>query len=57
MLFDKNFDEDAAEDGLFTVEAGHFHTEQPVCGPLAETASALTGAYAEVYNSCAYRIL
>ena len=29
------------EDGLFTVEAGHYHTEFPVCRTLAETASAL----------------
>ena len=52
-----NMAEDAAEDGLLTVEAGHFHTEAPVCPALAETASALSGAYAEVWNSCAYRIL
>lgn len=52
-----NMAEDAAEDGLFTVEAGHYHTEYPVCRTLLETAAALTGAYAEIYDSCAYRIL
>lgn len=52
-----NMAEDAAEDGLFTVEAGHYHTEAPVCRVLADTASALTGAYAEIYDSCAYRII
>ena len=52
-----NMAEDAAEDGLFTVEAGHYHTEAPVCGSLMETAVALTGAYAEIWDSCAYRII
>jgi dinuclear metal center YbgI/SA1388 family protein len=52
-----NMAEDAAEDGLFTVEAGHWHTEAPVCAVLAELATGLTGAYSELYDSCAYRIL
>ena len=52
-----NMAEDAAEEGLFTVEAGHWHTEEPVCRVLAETASALTGADIELWNSCAYRII
>ena len=52
-----NMAEDAAEDGLFTVEAGHWHTEEPVCAVLAELAAGLTGAYSEQYDSCAYRII
>ena len=52
-----NMAEDAAEDGLFTVEAGHWHTEAPVCAVLSELATGLTGAYSEIYDSCAYRIL
>ncbi len=52
-----NMAQDAAEDGLFTVEAGHYHTEAPVCAVLEELAAGLTGAITERYDSCAYRIL
>ena len=48
---------DAAEEGLFTVETGHWHSEHPVCRILAEAAGALSGAPCSVYGSCAYRIL
>lgn len=52
-----NMAEDAAEDGLFTVEAGHWHTENPVCRVLCETAETLTGAQVRLYDTCAYRII
>ena len=51
-----NMAEDAAEDGLFTVEAGHYHTEAPVLPRLAELARSIAGAEAEITDSCAYRI-
>jgi len=34
---------DASEEGLVTVEAGHYHTEAPVCHELAEVVRAFTG--------------
>ncbi|MBE6569312.1 MAG: Nif3-like dinuclear metal center hexameric protein [Ruminococcaceae bacterium] len=34
---------DAAEEGLVTVEAGHYHTEAPVCHELAEVIRSFTG--------------
>ena len=34
---------DAAEEGLVTVEAGHYHTEAPVCHELAEVIRGFTG--------------
>ncbi len=48
---------EAAEDGIITLEAGHYHTEAPVCGVLAEVAKELTEAYVEVMDSCTYRVL
>lgn len=42
---------DAAEDGIAVISAGHFHTENPVCKTLAETAKQISGAYVEIYNS------
>ena len=51
-----NMAEDAAEDGLFTVEAGHYHTEAPVLGRLAELARILADAEVRLLDSCAYRI-
>ena len=53
-----NMAADAGEESeLYTVECGHWHSEQPVCQILAETAEALSGAEVSIYNSCAYRIL
>ncbi len=48
---------EAAEDGIVTVEAGHYHTEAPVCQVLANLAGELTGAEVEIMDSCTYRIL
>ncbi len=52
-----NIAADAAEEGLVTIEAGHYHTEAPVCRVLAENIKKLTGITAEFYHSCGYKIL
>ena len=52
-----NMAEDAAEDGLVTIEAGHYHSEAPVCRVLAKDILELTGIAAEFYDSCGYRII
>ncbi|MBQ4354745.1 MAG: Nif3-like dinuclear metal center hexameric protein [Clostridia bacterium] len=52
-----NMAQDAAEDGLLTIETGHYHSEAPVLEPLAALLEMLTGIKPEVYNSCAYRVL
>ncbi|MGN1346843.1 MAG: Nif3-like dinuclear metal center hexameric protein [Eubacteriales bacterium] len=52
-----NMAEDAAEDGLVTIEAGHYHSEAPVCRVLAEAVRDLTGIAAEFYDSCGYCII
>ena len=52
-----NMAEDAAEDGLFTVEAGHYHTEAPVLPRLCELARILADAEVCLYDSSEYRIL
>ncbi len=51
-----NAAEDAAELGLLTLEAGHFHTENPVCRVLADAVRELCGAETEWFDSCAYRV-
>ncbi len=48
-----NVAEAAAESGLAVIEAGHFHTEFPVCRALAKYVSSL-GLYAEVFRDCPY---
>ncbi|MBQ8641038.1 MAG: Nif3-like dinuclear metal center hexameric protein [Clostridia bacterium] len=48
---------EAAEDGIVTVEAGHYHTEAPVCGVLADVLRELSGAYVEIYDSCTYTVV
>ena len=45
-----NAAQDAAEQGLAVVEAGHFHTEFPVCERLLQLANEC-GAQGEIYNS------
>ncbi|MBR5365836.1 MAG: Nif3-like dinuclear metal center hexameric protein [Clostridia bacterium] len=50
-----NMAEDAAEDGLFTVEAGHYHSEAPVLPRLKELADTLTNAETVIVDTCAYR--
>lgn len=52
-----NMAEDAAECGLFTVEAGHYHTEAPVCAALCGIIGKITGTKPEIYDSCAYSVL
>ena len=51
-----NAAQDAAEAGFCVVEAGHYHTEAPVCGFLTETVRKL-GITADIYNSCAYTVI
>ncbi len=48
---------DAGEDGLVTVEAGHYHTEFPVCERLADLARRIAGAEAVILPSRKFRIL
>ena len=44
--------QDASEDGIVTIEAGHFYTEAPVCGILSFLAETVAGAEVEYYDSC-----
>ena len=46
-----NKSEDAAEDGIVTIEAGHYHTEVPVCEVLASFAKTIAGAETEFFDS------
>ena len=46
--------EAAAEQGFCIIEAGHYHTEFPVCAIVAEYIKSL-GLEAEVYAECPYR--
>jgi len=48
--------EAAAEGGFVIIEAGHYHTEFPVCEKLAEFISSL-GIKADVYNDCPNKFL
>ena len=43
--------EAAAEDGFVIIEAGHFHTEDPVCRALAEKLRGI-GLEAETFSTC-----
>lgn len=43
--------EAAAEDGFVIIEAGHFHTEDPVCRVLADKLIGI-GIEAETFNTC-----
>ena len=52
-----NMSEDASEDGLVTIEVGHYHSEAPVCAHLSALAREIAGAKTEIFNSCAYKIL
>ena len=49
--------EDAAEDGLLTIEVGHYHSESPVLAALSAFVSELTGIKPDIYDSCAYKII
>ena len=46
-----NKSEDAAEEGLVTLEAGHYYTEVPVCRVLADLAKTHAGAECEFFDS------
>ena len=46
-----NKTEDATEDGIVTIEAGHFFTENPVCAVLASLAGKIAGAETEIIDS------
>lgn len=52
-----NMSEDAAEDGLVTIEVGHYHSEAVVCPVLRDLVAKIAGAQCEIYNSCAYTVL
>jgi len=52
-----NMAEDAAEDGLLTIEVGHYHSESPVLAALSAFVSELTGIKPDIYDSCAYKII
>ena len=52
-----NMAEDAAEDGLLTIETGHYHSEAPVLPTLCRLAEEITGIRPDIYNSCACRII
>lgn len=52
-----NMAEDAAEDGLVTIEVGHYHSEAPVCRVIAEAVRELTGIDAEIMDSCGYAVV
>ena len=52
-----NMAEDAAEDGLVTIEVGHYHSEVPVCRVIAEAVRELTGIEAEIMDSCGYAVV
>lgn len=46
-----NSSQDAAEEDLVTIEAGHFFSEAPVCGVLASYAESIAEAEVEYYDS------
>ena len=48
---------DASEDGLVTIEAGHWHTEAPVCRILSAKITEICDAEVEIYNSCTYTVI
>lgn len=52
-----NMAQDAAEEGLLIIEAGHYHSEAPVCEVLAKLTEEFTGIRADKYDSCAYRVI
>lgn len=48
---------DASEEGLVTIEVGHFHSENPVCKKIAEEIKLISGIDAEIFNSCTYTVI
>ena len=49
-----NMAADAAEEGLVTLEAGHWHTEACVCVALSDAVREISGAECEIFDSCTY---
>lgn len=49
-----NASQDAAERGLLVLEAGHYHTEFPVCRRLLEFVNK-AGVYGEIFESCSHK--
>ncbi len=52
-----NMAQDATEDGLLTIEAGHYHSEAPLLLPLAKQIEALCGIVPHILDTCAYQVL
>ena len=52
-----NMAEDAAEEGLVTIEVGHYHSEAVVCPALEKIVVEISGAECEIYNSCPYKVI
>lgn len=51
-----NASQNAAEEGMIVIEAGHYETEAPICSVLKQIAEE-DGVKAEIYNSLTQRIL
>ena len=52
-----NMAEDAAEEGLVTIEVGHYHSEAVVCPELEKLVKDLANVECEIYNSCPYNVI
>lgn len=48
---------DASEEGICTIECGHYHSEAVVLEPLCQAVRECSGAETVFYNSCTYSIL
>ncbi len=51
-----NVTADAAEEGLVTLELGHFHSENPICSAIAREIEA-QGIETQIFDSCAYTVI
>ncbi len=47
----------ASEEGLVTIELGHFHSEFPVCKSMAEEILRISNVKVEIFNSCTYTVI
>lgn len=52
-----NMAADASEDGIITIEAGHYHTEAPVLSVLEKLVRENCGADVGYFDSCTYKVL
>ena len=48
---------DASEEGIVTIECGHYHSEAVVLEPLALAVREVSGAETVIHNSCTYTVL